>query len=138
MDLVRRPLDIVHRRSVVLKAASAEKQPHNEVNPDAYVPHVLLVGRGGRLFLDLATWFEFLDLAKENGWTPDLAPSKYRPGLGTRITARDAYEIAKALRDVLERLIRHETTATRPNLPELISDLSELIAFCCGSGFRIS
>jgi hypothetical protein len=138
MDLARRPPDIVHRLSNVLTAASAEKQPCGTLNTDAYVPEVLLVGRGGTLILDLATWFEFLDLAKENGWIPNLALSEYRPGLGTRIAARDAYEIAKALRNVLERLIRHETTTTRPNLPELISDLSEFIAFCCGSGFRIS
>ena len=56
---------------------------------------------------------------------------------GLDVSPADAYGIASALRDAAEHFILHETTTTIPDLPHLVGDIYEVIAFCCDGGFHI-
>lgn len=101
------------------------------------VSQVVLEGPRGVLLTSTDRWGELLAIAHQYGWQPDYPEGHYHADIDLQVAPHDAYGIACALRDAVELLIRHETTATLPELPELVRDICEAIAFCCDGGFRI-
>jgi hypothetical protein len=101
------------------------------------VSQIVLNGPCGVLLTRTDAWDEMLTIAHQYGWQSQYPEGHYRADIGLQVATLDAYGIACALRDAVEFLIRHETTATYPGLPELVGDICEMIAFCCDGGFRI-
>ena len=102
-----------------------------------HMSQVVLEGPRGVLLTGTDAWGELLAIAHQYGWQPEYPEGHYRADIGLQVAPHDAYGIARALRDAVEFLIRYETTATLPDLPELVGDICETIAFCCDGGFRI-
>jgi hypothetical protein len=94
-------------------------------------------GRCGTLEATPEQWDELLTIAEDHGWQPKYEPTLYRADVGLDVSPEDAYGIAVALRDAAEYFILHETTTTIPDLPHLVVDICEVIAFCRDGGFHI-
>ena len=87
-------------------------------------------GSCGTLEATPEQWDELLTIAEDHGWQPEYQPILYRADVGLDVSPADAYGIASALRDAAEHFILHETTTKIPDLPHLVGDIYEVIAFC--------
>lgn len=99
---------------------------------------IVLVGPRGLQVAEQDSWEELLGLAVRFGWQPAFPHSHYFVDINLEVDAIDSYGIACALSNAAEVLIRKKTIDSVPNLPELIGDICELIAFCCDGDFKVS
>ena len=120
-----------------------EKAIHGRTNWGLFHEHeaeagqIRLRGCRGELFTTADAWNEYLELAEQNEWRPEHPAGCYRADIGLEVSCRDAWNLANALAKVARSLLRNETTSACPDLPFLVSDLLELIAFCRDGCFRI-